>query len=98
MVEKAISHGTVRMRTFVEIDPRAAFRSFEAIKRIKADYAFAIDIEICAFAQEGLTNESATFRCWMRRLQMVPISSGAAPIPTGTRSGTSNDLRTGAET
>ncbi|HWU63633.1 MAG TPA: amidohydrolase family protein [Ensifer sp.] len=61
VVEKAISHGTVRMRTFVEIDPRAGFRSFEAVKRIRADYAFAIDIEICAFAQEGLTNEPATF-------------------------------------
>jgi cytosine deaminase len=57
VVEKAISHGTVRMRTFVEIDPRAGFRSFEAIKRIKTEYAFAIDIEICAFAQDGLTNE-----------------------------------------
>ncbi len=61
VVEKAISHGTVRMRTFVEIDPRAGLRSFEAIKRIKADYAFATDIEICAFAQDGLTNEPETF-------------------------------------
>ena len=60
VVEKAISHGTVRMRSFVEIDPRAGFRSFEAIKRIKADYAFAIDIEICAFVQDGLTNEPET--------------------------------------
>lgn len=60
IVEKAITHGTVRMRSFVEIDPRAGFRSFEAIKRIRADYAFAIDIEICAFAQEGLTNEPQT--------------------------------------
>ncbi|MFK0333443.1 amidohydrolase family protein [Rhizobium sp. NPDC090275] len=60
VVEKAIAHGTVRMRTFVEIDPRAGFRSFEAIKRIKADYSFAIDIEICAFAQDGLTNEPET--------------------------------------
>ncbi|MBX9455364.1 MAG: amidohydrolase family protein [Rhizobium sp.] len=60
VVEQAISHGTVRMRTFVEIDPRAGFRSFAAIRRIKADYAFAIDIEICAFAQDGLTNERET--------------------------------------
>lgn len=60
VVEKAISHGTVRMRTFVEIDPRAGFRSFQAIKRIRADYAFAIDIEICAFAQDGLTSEPET--------------------------------------
>ena len=61
VVEKAISHGTVRMRTFVEIDPRAGFRSFEAIKRIRDEYAFAVDIEICAFAQDGLTNEPETF-------------------------------------
>lgn len=61
IVEKAISHGTVRMRTFVEIDPRAGFRSFAALKRIRADYAFAIDIEICVFAQDGLTNEPETW-------------------------------------
>lgn len=61
IVEKAISHGTVRMRTFVEVDPRTGFRSLAAIKRIRADYAFAIDIEICAFAQDGLTNEPETW-------------------------------------
>ncbi len=60
VLEKAICHGTTHMRTFVEIDPRAGFRSFEALKRVKSDYAFAVDLEICAFAQEGLTNEPAT--------------------------------------
>ena len=60
VVEQAISHGTMAMRTFVEIDPRAGLRSFDAIKAIRADYAHAIPIEICAFAQEGLTNEPAT--------------------------------------
>jgi cytosine/creatinine deaminase len=60
VVEKAILHGTNRMRTFVEIDPRAGFRSFESIKRVKANFAWAINIEICAFVQEGLTNEPET--------------------------------------
>ncbi|MGR9349324.1 amidohydrolase family protein (plasmid) [Rhizobium leguminosarum] len=60
VVEKAILNGTIRLRTFVEIDPRAGFRSFEAIRRLKADYASLIDIEICAFAQEGLTNDPGT--------------------------------------
>lgn len=68
VVERAISHGTTRMRTFVEIDPRAGFRSFEAIKRIREDYAFAIDIEICAFAQDGLTNEPETYAMLDRAL------------------------------
>lgn len=60
VLEKAILHGTTRMRTFVEIDPRAGFRSFEAILKLRRDYAFAVDLEICAFAQEGLTNEPET--------------------------------------
>lgn len=60
VVEQAITHGTNRMRSFVEIDPRAGFRSFEAIRQIRRDYAWAIDIEICAFAQDGLTNDPGT--------------------------------------
>ena len=60
VVEAAIGHGTTQMRTFVEVDPRAGLRSFEALRQVKADYARAIDIELCAFAQEGLTNEPET--------------------------------------
>ncbi|HEY0122976.1 MAG TPA: amidohydrolase family protein [Rhizobium sp.] len=60
VVESAIVNGTTAMRTFVEVDPRAGFRSFEAIRKIKHDYRWAIDIQICAFAQEGLTNEPET--------------------------------------
>lgn len=60
VVRKAIVHGTTRMRTFVEIDPRAGMRSFAAIKRVREQYSFAIDIQICAFAQEGLTQEPET--------------------------------------
>ncbi|WP_180900181.1 amidohydrolase family protein [Martelella soudanensis] len=60
VVEQAIGHGTTLMRTFVEVDPRAGFRSFEAIKAIRRDYGDAIEIIICAFAQEGLTNDPGT--------------------------------------
>jgi len=56
-LEKAIVQGTTRMRTHVEVDPRIAMRSFEAIRRLKRDYAWAIDIEICVFPQEGLSND-----------------------------------------
>jgi cytosine deaminase len=57
VIERAILHGTTRMRTHVEIDPRIALRSFEAIKSLKRDYAWAIDLSICVFPQEGLTND-----------------------------------------
>jgi cytosine deaminase len=60
VVERAITHGTTRMRSFVEVDPRAGFRSFEAIGKLRLEFTWAIDIEICAFAQEGLTNDPGT--------------------------------------
>jgi cytosine/creatinine deaminase len=56
-LERAIVHGTTRMRTHVEIDPRIGLRSFEAIKALKRDYAWAIDLSLCVFPQEGLTND-----------------------------------------
>lgn len=61
VLEKAIGHGTTRMRSFVEVDPRAGLRSFEAIGQLKADFAHMIDLEICVFAQDGLTREMETY-------------------------------------
>jgi cytosine deaminase len=60
VIEKAIAKGTTRMRTHVEVDPRAGLRSFEAIKALKADYAWGLDLSICVFPQEGLTNDPGT--------------------------------------
>ena len=59
-LEKAIVQGTTRMRTHVEADPRVGLRGFEAIHRLKRDYAWAIDLQICVFPQEGLTNDPGT--------------------------------------
>ncbi|MCL5777192.1 amidohydrolase family protein [Limibaculum sp. FT325] len=56
-LEKAILHGTTRMRTHVEIDPRVGLRGFEAVRGLKADYAWAIELQICVFPQEGLLND-----------------------------------------
>ena len=60
VIEKAIVKGTTHMRTHVEVDPRVGLRSFAAIKALKADYAWALDLQICAFPQEGLTNDPGT--------------------------------------
>jgi cytosine deaminase len=56
-LEKAIVQGTTRMRTHVEVDPRIGLKGFHAIKRLKRDYAWAVDLEICVFPQEGLLND-----------------------------------------
>src|ERR1700754_169983 len=60
-LEKAIVQGTTRMRTHVEVDPRIGLKGFHAISQLKRDYAWAIDVEICVFPQEGLNNDPGTF-------------------------------------
>ena len=59
-LEKAILQGTMRMRTHVEVDPRVGLKGFAAVRRLKQDYAWAIEIEICVFPQEGLLNDPGT--------------------------------------
>ena len=56
-LERAITHGTTRMRTHVEVDPRVGLTSVHALLRLKQDYAWAIDLELCAFPQEGLLDD-----------------------------------------
>ncbi len=59
-LEKAIVRGTTHMRTHVEVDPRIGLKGYDAISRLKRDYAWAIDLEICVFPQEGLLNDPGT--------------------------------------
>ena len=72
VIEMAIKKGTVVLRTFVETDEKTELRSFEAIKRVRDKYAFAIDIELCAFAQSGLTTKPLT-----QKLLQQALAEGA---------------------
>ena len=79
VVEMAIKKGTMGLRTFVETDPRAGLRSLAALWRVRAAYAHAIDIELCAFAQEGLTQEMATYELLRQALQQGADLVGGCP-------------------
>jgi cytosine deaminase len=59
-LEKAIIQGTTRMRTHVEADARVGLNGFHALRTLKRDYAWALDLQICVFPQEGLTNDPGT--------------------------------------
>src|SRR5260370_27833257 len=56
-LEKAIVQGTTGMRAHVEVDPRIGLKGFRAVSQLKRDFAWAVDIEICVFPQEGLLND-----------------------------------------
>ena len=53
-LENCIKQGTTRIRTHAEIDMPVGTKCIEALKMLQKEYAWAVDLEICAFAQEGL--------------------------------------------
>lgn len=79
VLERAIVHGTTRMRTHVEIDPRIGLRGFEAVKALKQDYAWAIDLELCVFPQEGLTNDPGSEELLIQALRDGGEAIGGCP-------------------
>ena len=59
-LERAIANGTMHMRSHVEVDPRVGLKGFRAVRDLARNYAWAIDLEICVFPQEGLLNDPGT--------------------------------------
>ena len=78
-LENCIKHGTTRMRTHVELDGGVEMRSFDALERLRRDYAWAIDIELCVFPQEGLTNNKRSGELLVEALKRGARVIGAAP-------------------
>lgn len=59
-LEKSILQGTTHMRTHLEVDPGIGLRGLEGVLPLVKDYAWAIDLQICVFAQEGMLNNPGT--------------------------------------
>jgi cytosine deaminase len=78
-LERCISHGTTHMRTHVELDPGIGMIGFEAISQLARDFAWAVDMEICVFPQEGLTNYPGTEELLIEGLRRGARTIGAAP-------------------
>ncbi len=76
---ECILHGATRMRTQVEVDPAIGLRGFEGVQSLVADYRWAIDIEICVFPQDGLTNYPGTDELLVEALKRGARVVGGAP-------------------
>jgi cytosine deaminase len=78
-LEECILHGATRMRTQVEVDPGIGMRGFEAVSALIGEYKWAIDVEICVFPQEGLTNYPGTDELLVEGLKRGAKLIGGAP-------------------
>jgi cytosine deaminase len=77
-LRECLVNGTTRIRTQLEIDPAVGLRSWEAMRKLAADYQWAVDLEICVFAQDGMTNYPGTEELLVEALkQGAPVLGGA---------------------
>jgi cytosine deaminase len=76
---ECILNGATRMRTQVEVDPAIGLRGFDGVRSLVADYNWAIDIEICVFPQDGLTNYPGTDELLVEALKRGAKAVGGAP-------------------
>jgi cytosine/creatinine deaminase len=73
----AIRHGCTTMRAHVEIDAFADLRGVEALQRVQAEFAGMLDLQLIAFAQEGIFHDEVTQGLLREGLQMgLPILGG----------------------
>ncbi len=78
-LKRCIMFGATRMRPHVELDGGVELRTFEAVAALKRDYAWAIDLELCVFPQEGLTNNPRADALIVEALKQGARVIGAAP-------------------
>lgn len=56
VLDMAVRCGTTAMRGHVEVDPTVGLMGLRALLPLKTEYAPALDLQLCAFAQEGVLN------------------------------------------
>jgi cytosine/creatinine deaminase len=73
----AIRHGCMAMRAHVEIDPYVELRGVEALLRVQARFAELLDLQLVAFAQEGILHDDVTQGMLREALHMgLPVLGG----------------------
>ena len=79
VIDAAVSHGTTALRTFVEVDPRVGLRGLDALLALRDECRHRLTIQICAFAQEGITNEPETLTLLTEAMERGADLVGVCP-------------------
>lgn len=79
VLDMAVRHGTTAMRSHVEVDPIVGLKGLEALLPLRREYAPALDLQLCAFAQEGILQSPGTEALLSQALQGGADLVGGCP-------------------
>ena len=79
VIENEIAFGTTAIRSHVEVDPILQLDSLLALLPLKQEYAWGLTLQLCVFAQEGITNRPGTEQLLHQALATGGDLIGSAP-------------------
>jgi cytosine deaminase len=79
VLEIALRHGCTAMRAYVEIDAYVELRGVEAMLRVQQEWDGKVDLQLVAFAQEGIHHDDVTCDLLREGLRMGLPTLGGCP-------------------
>lgn len=79
VMEIALRHGCTAMRAYVEIDAFVELRGVEAMLRVQQEWHGLVDLQLVAFAQEGIGHDDVTCDLLRESLRMGLPTLGGCP-------------------
>jgi cytosine deaminase len=79
VLRAGVAHGTTAVRTHVELDPTVGLRGLDGVLAAAAELAGLVSVEVCVFAQEGLSDQPQTRALLVEGLERGATAVGGAP-------------------
>ena len=74
VIDLAATYGTTIMRGFADSDTLVGLKDVKAILEVKKDYRNLMDIQACAFAQEGFSRNAETYDLMCKAMELGQMS------------------------
>ena len=104
-VALAALHGNLHIRAFADVDSKARLEGLKALIRVRDEFRGIVDIQVVAFAQDGIVREPGAAELMHQAMKLALMSSAAflgssspTPMPPRTSAPASTLLRNSTRT
>jgi len=76
---QAAIHGNTHIRAFADVDGKARLEGMKALIRAREEFRGIVEVQVCAFAQDGLVREPGASELMQRAMEMGADVAGGIP-------------------
>jgi cytosine deaminase len=76
---QAALHGNTHIRAFADVDSKARLEGMKALVRAREEFKGVVEIQVCAFAQDGLAREPGASELMHQAMEMGADVAGGIP-------------------